>query len=495
MSTPTRQTLKPATSLVTFYHDTEQNFGIEVSPQQCREVTAEFLRIERKYGIKTTYNVVGKIYEEQPELIAQIERDGHEVAFHSYAHKYAPDNYPNEIALCRKLSTLVKGYRSPRSQWNQAALDALWHNNFLWSAENGGTREPYFIHSGLVRLPIAGDDWSVHAGQISLEGWARAFADLLGKGNCFGFGNHDSVVSLRPAERLEAYETLIKLAIQHGALIVTFSQAADLFRRAALSKFYSDTARNWNLINKSLYRTRKFMELIRAEAEKRGRQLTVADLGSAGGLLTSQLADIAKTVYCVDNAYGMLDTLRASNVMKAHIGDVTDSRLPDSSIDLVIAARVVEYLFWPQKLTNEIKRIGKLGASYVLTCPATRRTTPAAGPDPPDKIRRYFSAEEVHDLAKQIGPGSLIGIYESEEAEARSQSEPGRHEVFNWVYIGEIRDKSGWNQSVTAESIPLDAFDFQFRNYRVDSYFKAAGRYVPRPVRKMIRKFPYFNGL
>lgn len=164
-------------------------------------------------------------------------------------------------------------------------------------------------------------------------------------------------------------------------------------------------------------------------------------------------------------------------------------------MDLVIAARVIEYLSWPEKLVNEIKRIGKIGASYFLTCPAKRRTTIVAGLGPPDKIRRYFSAEEVHNLAKQIGPGVLIGIYESEEAEARSQSDPNREEVFNWVYIGQIQNRSGWQQLATPESISLGAFEFRFRNYKVDSYFKAAGRYVPRPMRKMIRKLPYFNGL
>ena len=273
-----------------------------------------------------------------------------------------------------------------------------------------------------------------------------------------------------------------------------FSEAANLFRRAALSKYYSDTAKNWNEINEGLYRTKKFKELIRIEAQKLDKPI-VADLGSAGGLLTSQLTDIAETIYCVDNAPGMVESVNKSKVIEAKIGDVTDSHLPNNEIDYVIATRVVEYLFWPDHLADEIKRIGKLGATYFLTFPAARRIPPDGGEFPPDRIRRYFAAEEVLEWARQIGPGRLIGIPQSEEAEAGYQVNPLKNEVHNWIYIGAINNKRPSNSSVRMKSIPLPAFAFNFRNHQMDAYIKSLGRYVPRPVRKIIKMLPYFNKL
>ena len=231
--------------MITFYHDTEQDFGIKVDVQACRQVVSEFIRIEQQYGVSATYNVVGKIYQEQPELIDQIARGGHEIAFHSFRHTYDPESYSSEIALCRQLSSAVKGYRSPRSQWNAVTLRALWENEFLWNAENDPSREPYFIHYGLVRLPVATCDWDIHINRITEEQWCQLFADLMNERRYFGFGTHDCVVSLKPELRLKAYEKVIQIAQQNKALIVNFSEAADFFRKAALAKSSKLGAKDW----------------------------------------------------------------------------------------------------------------------------------------------------------------------------------------------------------------------------------------------------------
>jgi SAM-dependent methyltransferase len=484
----------PATHLITFYHDIEQNFGIKVDPEACRQMVSEFLRIERQYGISATYNVVGKVYLEKPELIDQITKVGHEVAFHSYSHTYEPENYPNEIALCRQLSPTINGYRSPRSQWNEFTLEALWRNGFLWSAENDTACEPYFIHKGLVRLPIAADDWAVQINEMSEDQWVQSFADLIGKRRYFAFGNHDCAASLKPEARLKAYEKVIQVALQRKALIVNCSEAADLFRRAAVAKYYNQTAKDWNDANRELYRTKKFKELIRSEAQKLNEPV-IADLGSAGGLLTAQLSDIAKRIYCIDNAPGMVRCLTKNRVVKAQIGDVTNSGLPDNYVDYVIATRVVEYLFWPDQLANEIKRIGKLGAQYLLSFPAARKSSVYVGETPPDRIRRYFAAQEVKGWTEQIGPGRLIGIFQNEEADAGAQADPTKYEVHNWIYIGEIQNKNPSHSTVRIKHIPLSDFAFELRNHQRDAYVKSFAKYVPAFVRKILRQLPYFKNL
>ena len=484
----------PATNMIAFYHDTEQNFGIRVDAETCRHVVSEFLCIEKQYGISATYNVVGKIYREQPGLIDRIIQGGHEIAFHSYNHTYEPENYQNEVALCRQLAPSIRGYRSPRSQWNESTLDALWQNGFVWTAENDAAREPYFIHKGLVRLPIASDDWALKLNEMSEDQWVQSFADLMGKRRSFAFGNHDCVVSLKPETRLKAYEKVIQLALKNKALIVNCSEAADMFRRAAVAKYYSRTAKDWNATNRELYRTKKLKELVRSEAQKLPKPV-IADLGSAGGLLTTQLADVATTVYCVDNAPGMIRHVPRNQVVKAQIGDVTNSGLPDSSVDYVIATRIVEYLYWPDQLANEIKRIGKLGAKYLLSFPAARKNSIYVGEAPPDRIRRYFTAPEVEGWTKQIGPGRLIGIFQNEEAEVGAQTNPAKYEVHNWIYIGEIQNKNFSKPAVRMKYIPLSDFKFELRNYQRDAYVKSFGKYVPTPIRKILRKLPYFKNL
>jgi hypothetical protein len=232
--------------MITFYHDTEQSFGIIVDAKACQQVVTEFLRIEKKYGISATYNVVGRIYQEQPELIDQITSGGHEIAFHSYSHTYKPENYQKEIALCRQLSPTINGYRSPKSLWNEVTLRALWQNRFLWSAENDSAREPYFIYEGLVRLPIALCDWNIHVNKMTEEQWIESFTDFMNERGYFGFGTHDCVVSLKPEARLKAYEKVIQVALRERALVVNFSEAADLFRAAALAKFRWLAAKEWN---------------------------------------------------------------------------------------------------------------------------------------------------------------------------------------------------------------------------------------------------------
>ena len=329
---------------------------------------------------------------------------------------------------------------------------------------------------------------------MSEDQWVNLFTDCIAKRRYFAFGTHDCVASVKPEPRLRAYERLIQIALQKKALIANSSEAADMFRRAALAKCYSRTARAWNDTNRDLYRTRKLKELIRSEAQKLDRPV-VADLGSAGGLLTAQLADIAKVIYCIDNAPGMVHSVAKNPVIKAQIGDVTDCGLPDNSVDFVVATRIVEYLFWPNHLANEIKRIGKLGGKYLLSFPAARKSSVFVGHTPPDLIRRYFTTQEIDSWTRQIGSGQLIGIFKDEEAEAGAQVEPTNFEVHNWIFIGTIEDKNPASSALRMRVVALSEFAFELRDKERDAYVKSFGKYIPAPVRKVVRKLPYFKNL
>jgi hypothetical protein len=241
--------------MVTFYHDIEQNLDSKANPKECRQIVKEFLYLETKYGIPVTYNVVGKLFREQPDLIELIIQEGQEVAFHSYNHQpdWQPRYYSDEITLCRAVSSLPCGYRSPQSKWNRTTLKILWEKGFLWNAESDRHKEPYFIYEGLVRLPIAQDDWPLHTGALSIEEWVQQFPRLLKMRSYFGFGCHDFVTSFATEERLKAWEKVLQIAIENKTLVVTFSEAADLFRRAAALHYYSKHAKTWNRWAKTSY--------------------------------------------------------------------------------------------------------------------------------------------------------------------------------------------------------------------------------------------------
>ncbi len=54
----------PKSNMVTFYHDIEQDIDsdIKADPEECRRIVNEFLRLEARYNIPVTYNVVGKLF-------------------------------------------------------------------------------------------------------------------------------------------------------------------------------------------------------------------------------------------------------------------------------------------------------------------------------------------------------------------------------------------------------------------------------------------------
>ena len=205
---------QPASSMVTFYHDIEQDIASNAKPEKCQQMVKEFLKLEKKYDVPATYNVVGKLFQEQPELIEWILQEEQEVAFHSYNHQsdWQPEYYSDEIDLCRKVSSLPRGYRSPRSQWNQSTLKTLWEKGFLWNAEGDTHKEPYFIYKGLVRLSIAGDDWPLYTGGLNIDEWVQQFSKLLKSRPYFAFGSHDYVASFAPKERLKAWERILQIS-------------------------------------------------------------------------------------------------------------------------------------------------------------------------------------------------------------------------------------------------------------------------------------------
>jgi peptidoglycan/xylan/chitin deacetylase (PgdA/CDA1 family) len=228
--------LRSARRVVCFFHDIEQNIDSTADPDLCREMVGAFLRLEERQGVRATYNVVGRLFVEQPDLIEQIFAAGHEIGFHSYHHQsdWRPELYADEVRRCRAVAAWPTGYRSPRSDWDRHTLTSCVDAGLTWSAETDRADWPYFIHRDLARIPIAGDDWPLHIGKLSARQWVQRFETLVRQRRFVAFGCHDCVASFAPGERLAAWEAVLHAARAQGAQCATFSEAAALAERGIL---------------------------------------------------------------------------------------------------------------------------------------------------------------------------------------------------------------------------------------------------------------------
>lgn len=118
--------------------------------------TLKILDILSKRGVRATFFVLGFVAEKHPELIAKINRSGHEIATHGYAHRrvytLTPELFREDLK--RAMGTIsaitekpVKGYRAP--EWS-IRDDSLWGLHIL-------QEEGFEYDSSMAPLPIIGN--------------------------------------------------------------------------------------------------------------------------------------------------------------------------------------------------------------------------------------------------------------------------------------------------------------------------------------------------
>ena len=183
---------------ICLFHDTERGLGHrDVDPAFAaladREAPAHLeamLGIERAAGVRATYDVVGVLL---PELRDRIAAGGHALAFHSYDHA-PPGQDRGQLYACRTIDYRLKGYRVPRSELTEALSDdELLTHNFEWLAMAGhkfGIAAPA-MWGGIVRLPIAGDDYSLHTGRRQYAEWEAFVLDAVRAHPFAAIGLHD----------------------------------------------------------------------------------------------------------------------------------------------------------------------------------------------------------------------------------------------------------------------------------------------------------------
>ncbi len=176
-------------------HDIERGLGHrDIEPEFARRADAEapaaldqMLTIERDVGVRATYNVVGCFLSEVRE---RIEREGHDLAFHSYDH----DSGQEQLAACRRVDYRIKGYRAPQSKLTAELRDArlCWHN-FEWlasSASSLGLTVPK-LDDRMVKIPVLLDDFEMHRSGWSFDEWRRRALEAVREHEFVALGLHD----------------------------------------------------------------------------------------------------------------------------------------------------------------------------------------------------------------------------------------------------------------------------------------------------------------
>ncbi len=163
--------------MITFTLDLEDHRKNNNDKKRYPKITHEILSLLESLEIKGTFFVVGKIVKESPELIKAIADNGHELAFHSYAHKQLQyetcEGFKEETSYGKSLledvtGQEVIGFRAPVFSLIETTLwvtDVLKELGFLYSSSvmpaknplNGFCNAPdipFVWPNGLIEIPV-----------------------------------------------------------------------------------------------------------------------------------------------------------------------------------------------------------------------------------------------------------------------------------------------------------------------------------------------------
>jgi polysaccharide deacetylase family protein (PEP-CTERM system associated) len=139
--------------------------------------TRQILDILAQHSLKATFFFVGWVAEQHPELVRQVDADGHEIATHGYAHQLVTAQTPKQLAqdIRRSLHILedivgqkVVGYRAPsysitpKTAWALDILPSfgLRYDSSIFPIHHdlggfpGSRRHPYQISKELWEFPL-----------------------------------------------------------------------------------------------------------------------------------------------------------------------------------------------------------------------------------------------------------------------------------------------------------------------------------------------------
>lgn len=201
-------------------HDIERQLGHRgLDPAMESLPVSEFDRrldamaqIEQEHSVRSTYNIVGSFLPDVRGLLAEAR---HGVAFHSFDHR----RWRRQLLRCRQVDYRIKGYRPPQSRMTWELGDKhLCLRNFEWIATSAsrlrGAAAP-FLQNGVVRIPIASDDFPLYKRSMSYSEWESGLLAKIAGQPFTAFGLHDCYADLW----LDHYPRLLDRLAELGEMV------------------------------------------------------------------------------------------------------------------------------------------------------------------------------------------------------------------------------------------------------------------------------------
>ncbi|MEQ9642273.1 MAG: polysaccharide deacetylase [Alphaproteobacteria bacterium] len=195
-----------------------------------------------RYGIQATFFIPGLVIEQRWALCEEVLRRGHEIAHHSWSHRWIVNLSPEEereemdrgLEIIQRLTGRPPaGWRSPAAEFSPITLPMLLEKGFRYSSNMMDDDTPYLhVHDGavtdLIEFPFAWvlDDApffqysitlpgrTMQAPSAVLEAWKAEFDTLFAENRAFTLAMHPQIIGR--GSRIVALEGLIQYIQQHN---------------------------------------------------------------------------------------------------------------------------------------------------------------------------------------------------------------------------------------------------------------------------------------
>ena len=195
-----------------------------------------------RYDIKATFFIPGEVAERHADLVRDVVGRGHEVAHHSYSHRWivtlSPEEEREEMQKGMDILTSLtgsrpRGWRSPASEFSEITLGLIKEYGFDYSSNFFDDDSTYLLEidgqrTDIVELPFRWvlDDApffqysivlpgrTMQAPSAVLEAWKSEFDVLYAEDRMMMLGMHPELIG-QPS-RIKVLEGLIEYALSHA---------------------------------------------------------------------------------------------------------------------------------------------------------------------------------------------------------------------------------------------------------------------------------------
>lgn len=224
----------------------------------ARVAVPKILETLDEAGVKATFFVPGWTAENHTDRVEMILKGGHEVAHHSYSHRWIDPDFPDQEieemergleALKRTVGVVPKGYRSPAGETSDLLIKLLKQHNFLYDSSLMTDINPYRHvmpdgSKGPIELPW---HWSLDDAPFALfsiksprpiftnshimEVWQEEFREIYRWGGLFDLVMHPQV-SGRPSRIALLRQMIAWMRTFPGVWFATGTEVAEAWSKA-----------------------------------------------------------------------------------------------------------------------------------------------------------------------------------------------------------------------------------------------------------------------